>query len=55
MKKEGLEILFLQETKMTLGKMEQLKLKLGFECCLAVEYEGRSGGLILLWKNEVLS
>lgn len=35
-------------------KMEQWKLRLGFECCLAVECEGRSGGLALLWKKEIL-
>lgn len=48
-----LYILFLQETKLLVRRMETLKFQLGFDCYLAVDREGRSGGLTLMWKNDV--
>ncbi|XVE50985.1 hypothetical protein DITRI_Ditri02bG0000900 [Diplodiscus trichospermus] len=33
--------------------MEVLRIKLGFDCCLAVDCIGRAGGLALLWANDV--
>lgn len=33
--------------------MQALKVQLGFYCCLVVESEGRSGGLAMLWQNEL--
>lgn len=34
--------------------MEGLKFRLGFECCLVVDCERRSGGIALLWKKDIL-
>lgn len=42
-KKEDLDILFLQETKVIARKMGTLKFSLGFEDYLAVDSEGTSG------------
>ncbi|KAF5464386.1 hypothetical protein F2P56_014464 [Juglans regia] len=46
-------VLFLQETKLSEKGMEKLKYRLGYKNCLAVSSEGRSGGIALLWKNDV--
>ena len=34
--------------------MEWLRSKWGYDSCLIVEVVGRSGGLALLWKQEVI-
>ena len=46
-------ILFLSETKRKSGEMEWLRSRWGFENCLTVDSVGRSGGLALLWRQEV--
>lgn len=46
--------MFLQEIKLMARRMERLKFRLGFDCCLAIDSEGCSGGLTLMWKNDVL-
>ncbi|XP_042951290.1 uncharacterized protein LOC122285342 [Carya illinoinensis] len=46
------DILFLQETKLNARVMERMKYKLGFQNCLAVSCEGRSGGIALFWNNR---
>lgn len=51
--REGPSVVFLQETKMTTLHMECVRATMGFDCCFAVACEGRSGGLDLLWKNEI--
>ncbi|KAG2693827.1 hypothetical protein I3760_08G113600, partial [Carya illinoinensis] len=52
-REEGPKVLFLQETRLQDKEMEKIKYKLGYDNCLAVNSEGRSGGLALLWKNDV--
>lgn len=47
---ESTSFLFLCETKSSYSKMENLCSKLGFEDFLAVEPQGRSGGIALFWK-----
>ncbi|XP_040998143.1 uncharacterized protein LOC121244182 [Juglans microcarpa x Juglans regia] len=47
------DILFLQETRMKSQQLEFCKLKLGFRNCFGVDSVGRSGGLALLWKDEI--
>lgn len=37
---------------MRVSKVEELKFKLGFGNCFAVDREGRSGGVAILWKNK---
>ena len=49
----NLLVLFLSETKVKSSKMEWLRSKWGYDSCLIVEAVGRSGGLALLWKQEV--
>lgn len=46
-------VLFLQETKLPVKKMEHIRLKVGFECSFAVSSEGRSGGLALMWHKGI--
>ncbi|XP_042974662.1 uncharacterized protein LOC122306298 [Carya illinoinensis] len=52
-RREDPEVLFLMETKMSSWQMERIRVSMGFGCCFTVPSEGRSGGLALLWKNEV--
>ncbi|XP_041011306.1 uncharacterized protein LOC121255085 [Juglans microcarpa x Juglans regia] len=52
-KKEALDILFLQETKLKARQMNQSKFQIGFQNCFVVDCEGRSGGLAMLWKYEI--
>ena len=35
------------------NKLEELKRKLGYECCFAVGKEGCSGGLGVFWKDSI--
>lgn len=46
------DILFLQETKLSTKKVEAIKIRLGFTCCLSVDCEGSKGGLALLWNSN---
>ena len=48
-------ILFLMETKSSKSTMEFFRVKFGFDGLFVVDLVGRSGGLLLLWKekNEV--
>ncbi|XP_022854365.1 uncharacterized protein LOC111375728 [Olea europaea var. sylvestris] len=52
-RKEDLEVLFLQETKLNTTKMEFCRIKMKFYGCFNVESVGRSGGLTILWKPDV--
>ncbi|CAM8895291.1 unnamed protein product [Rhodiola kirilowii] len=47
------QVVGLIETKMDKGRAEVLRRKLGFECGLGVDSNGRSGGLALWWKEEI--
>ncbi|XP_042950313.1 uncharacterized protein LOC122282426 [Carya illinoinensis] len=51
--REGPDLLFLQETKLSTKGMDALKCKLGFVNCFSVDSEGRSGGLGLLWNSDL--
>lgn len=51
-RKEGPEVLFLQETRLQARVLDKLKLKLGFHNCQAVSIEGKSGGIASLWKKQ---
>lgn len=44
------DLLFLIETKSGQARMEQFRVKLGFEGKLVVNSLGNSGGLCLFWK-----
>jgi endonuclease/exonuclease/phosphatase family metal-dependent hydrolase len=47
------DILFLSETLSKAKKMENIRVKLKFDACLSVDVEGRSGGLSVMWKQNV--
>jgi hypothetical protein len=46
-------LVFLVETKCRQNKMEHLRCKMRFPNMLVVDCVGKSGGLALLWTNEV--
>lgn len=46
-------MLFLSETKMSRQRSEELKWRLGFQNIVGVSSVGASGGLVLLWRNDV--
>ena len=47
-------MLFLMETKLTVSEMQSIKRDLEFPLMLVVPSVKRSGGLALLWKNEMV-
>ncbi|CAM8905802.1 unnamed protein product [Rhodiola kirilowii] len=47
------QIVGLIETKSDNGRIEALRRKLGFECGLGVDSNGRSGGMALWWKEDL--
>ena len=51
---KGSTILFLMETKSTVNEMKSVKAELGFPSMLCVPSVRCSGGLALLWKNDVM-
>ena len=46
-------LLFLSETKMRSQRADELRWRLGFQNAFGVSSVGLSGGLVLLWKNNV--
>lgn len=46
-------VIFLCETKSSREHMEKLKSQLQFQCVFTVPSSGRSGGLCVMWKEEV--
>ena len=47
------DVMFLSESHLSKSKAEKLMRKLKFDRLLAHESDGRSGGLILMWKKEI--
>lgn len=46
------KFIFLCETISNKTKMEAIRIKLGFEGMFVVEPVGRSGGLVMLWRDS---
>ena len=46
-------VLCLVETQISGARAENLKSTLGYDCSFAVDASGRSGGLAILWNNEI--
>ncbi|GAU27412.1 hypothetical protein TSUD_356480 [Trifolium subterraneum] len=46
-------ILFLSETLSKKNRMESIRIMLKFDSCLSIDVEGRSGGLAIMWKDNV--
>ena len=47
-------VLFIMETQIDKYQVENLRYTLGFDDSFAVKSSGRSGGLGLFWKNNVI-
>lgn len=45
-------MVFLIETLVHKGKLEEVKRFLGFDNCFSINYNGRSDGLVLFWNND---
>ncbi|XP_042950057.1 uncharacterized protein LOC122282168 [Carya illinoinensis] len=52
-KEKDPRVIFLSETKSRRTKVETVRNRLGFECSFVVDSIGRSGGLVMMWKQEV--
>ncbi|XP_074327496.1 uncharacterized protein LOC141665410 [Apium graveolens] len=46
------DILFLSETISVSRKIEELRIKMGYDSCFSVDKVGRSGGLAVFWRNS---
>ncbi|XVF59199.1 hypothetical protein PTKIN_Ptkin07bG0256200 [Pterospermum kingtungense] len=51
--KEDPKFLFLSETILQTEKLERVRMKCEFQNCFGVDPEGRSGGLTMMWKDEI--
>ena len=51
-KRENLDVIFLSESHLGKVKAEKLRRRVGFDHLLLHESDGRSGGLLLMWKKE---
>lgn len=47
------DILFLFETRVNANKIEEVKLKIGFDSCLATDRLGSGGGVAVFWKRSL--
>jgi exonuclease III len=47
------DVVFLSETHLSRAKADKLMRKMGFQFLLIDESDGRSGGLLMMWKKEV--
>ncbi|GLT59791.1 hypothetical protein SLA2020_325910 [Shorea laevis] len=47
------QLMFLSETKQNTAEMERIRLEVGFSNCFGVDSVGRSGGLAVLWTEDV--
>lgn len=48
------QLLFLFETKKKSTDMEIFRVRWSYDCCLSIDYVGKSGGLSLLWLSETI-
>lgn len=52
-RREDPKVVFLMETRCDKKRMEEVRVRLGFSNCFTVECRGKSGGLCLLWSEEI--
>lgn len=52
-RREVIELLFLLETKLSMRKLKTVKIHLGMHDCIRVDNEGRGGGLVLTWRDNI--
>ena len=41
------------ETKQHVNKLDRIKRKCGFDACIGVNSEGTSGGIAMIWKDDI--
>ncbi|KAK2365796.1 hypothetical protein QL285_079253 [Trifolium repens] len=46
------DVIFLFETLTIARRIEEIRVKLGFDSCISVDVQGRSGGLAVFWKKS---
>jgi exonuclease III len=49
----NLDVCFLSETHLDNAKAEKVRRRVGFDQNVLYESDGRSGGLLLMWKSEI--
>src|SRR3954467_12679245 len=47
------DVIFLSETLAKSQRLESIRVMLRYNSCLTVDVEGRSGGLTVLWKDNI--
>jgi hypothetical protein len=47
------DVFFLSETHLGRAKADNLRRKLGFDSLSLFESDGKSGGLLMMWRNNV--
>jgi hypothetical protein len=47
-------LVFLMETKMLQKRAATVLIKIGFDHCFVVDCHGKGGGLMMLWKDDIL-
>ncbi|XWS44745.1 hypothetical protein CRYUN_Cryun15aG0073700 [Craigia yunnanensis] len=52
-KQEDPHVIFLYETKLHVNKLDVIRRKCKMDACVGVSFEGSSGGLAMLWTEEV--
>ena len=50
-RKYRLDVLFLCETLVHANRIEEIRVRLGFDASFAVDSIGRSGGLAMFWRH----
>lgn len=48
------DVIFLCDTITDSNKMEEVRVRLHYDCCFVVDSVGRSGGLCILWNSSSL-
>lgn len=52
-KNKNPRFIFLIETKCKREKVEAIRNKIGYDCSFVIDSKGLSGGIALMWKNDV--
>ena len=52
-KKESPHVVFLSQTKLHVKELDKVRRKCGLNGCFGVSAKGRSGGLAIIWKEEI--
>ncbi|XP_022752251.1 uncharacterized protein LOC111300973 [Durio zibethinus] len=53
LRREDPHAVFISETKLHENKLDRIKRKCGMRSCFGVSAEGRSGGLMMMWREDI--